>query len=151
MQSCEYELLNEFLYNAIYIPQGVDPPPKSIIEREELQVYVKDFGKSKDDIALVVEIDGRVVGAVWTRIMNDYGHIDDDTPSLAISLYQEYRGKGIGADLMQNMLARLKQAVYERVSLSVQKTNYAVKLYKKVGFYVIKENDEEYIMQYQLR
>jgi len=28
----------------------------------------------------------------------------------------------------------------------VQKTNYAVKMYKKVGFIVFDENDEEYIM-----
>ena len=28
--------------------------------------------------------------------MSDYGHIDDDTPSFAISLYKEYCGRGIG-------------------------------------------------------
>lgn len=28
--------------------------------------------------------------------MNDYGHIDDQTTSLAISLYPEYRNQGIG-------------------------------------------------------
>ena len=33
-----------------------------------------------------------------------------------------------------------------RVSLAVQKDNYAVKLYKKVGFEIVDENDEEYIM-----
>lgn len=33
------------------------------------------------------------IGAVWTRIMDDYGHVDDDTPSFAISLYKEYRGQ----------------------------------------------------------
>ena len=26
--------------------------------------------------------------------MNDYGHIDSDTPSLAMSVYQKYRGLG---------------------------------------------------------
>jgi len=40
----------------------------------------------------VAEVDGKIVGAVWVRIMNDYGHIDNETPSLAISLYKEYRG-----------------------------------------------------------
>ena len=32
--------------------------------------------------------------------MNDYGHVDDDTPSFAISLYKEYRRNGIGTQLM---------------------------------------------------
>lgn len=150
MQPCEYSLLNDFLYNAIFIPQGVTPPPKSIIDADELQIYVKDFGKQKDDIALVAEIGGKIVGAVWARIMNDYGHIDNDTPSLAISLYKEYRGNGIGTDLMKNMLLQLKKNEYKRTSLAVQKANYAVRMYKKVGFTIIDENSEEYIMVHEL-
>lgn len=146
MRTSEYPLLNDFLFHAIYIPQGVTPPPRSIIENAELQVYVKDFGKQTDDIALVAEVNGKIVGAVWARIMNDYGHIDNDTPSLAISLYKEYRGCGIGTALMQNMLASLKRCGYKRTSLAVQKANYAVKVYRKVGFIIFNENKEEYIM-----
>ena len=151
MRKSEYSLLDDFLYNAIFIPQGVTPPPKSIIQNDELQVYVKDFSKHKDDVALVAEVDGKIVGAVWTRIMNDYGHIDDDTPSLAISLFKEYRGYGIGTDLMKNILLLLKQRGYNRVSLAVQKANYAVKMYKKVGFVIVDENQEEYIMAVDLQ
>ena len=151
MQKSECSLLDDFLYNAIFIPQGVTPPPKSIIQNDELQVYVKEFGKHKDDVALVAEVGGKIVGAVWTRIMNDYGHIDDDTPSLAISLFIEYRGYGIGTELMRNILSRLKQRGYKRVSLAVQKANYAVKMYKKVGFVIIDENQEEYIMAVDLQ
>ena len=40
--------------------------------------------------------------------MNDYGHVDDDTPSFAISLYKENRGRGIGTELMRRMLGLLK-------------------------------------------
>ena len=151
MQPNEYFLLNDFLYNAIFIPQGVTPPPKNIIKQEELQVYVKDFGKQKDDVALVAEIDGKIIGAVWARIMNDYGHIDNDTPSLAISIYKNYRGYGIGTSLMQNMISLLKYRGYKRVSLAVQKENYAVKMYKRVGFIIVDENSEEYIMARELK
>lgn len=146
MKPQEYYLLDEFLFNAIFIPQGVEPPPKNIIENDELQVYVRDFGKQKDDFAMVAEADGKVVGAVWVRIMDDYGHVDDATPSLAISLYKEFRGRGIGTDLMRNMLLLLKRNGYKRVSLAVQKANYAVRMYKNVGFVTVDENTEEYIM-----
>ena len=37
-------------------------------------------------------------------------------------------------------------AGYSKISLSVQKSNYAVKMYEKVGFTVADENNEEYIM-----
>ena len=95
---------------------------------------------------MVAEIKEKIVGAVWVRIMDDYGHIDDETPSFAISLYEEYRNLGIGTALMRNMLELLKNKGYKRTSLSVQKVNYAVRMYQKAGFEVIDENEEEYIM-----
>lgn len=146
----EYPLLNDFLYEAIFIPDGVEPPSKSIITSSELQVYVDRFGALKDDFALVTEIDKKIVGAVWVRIMNDYGHIDAETPSLAISLYKEYRGFGIGTAMMKEFLTLLKSHVYSRVSLSVQKANYAATMYLKIGFAIVRENEEEYIMAYYL-
>lgn len=146
MKKEEYFLLEHFLYEAIFIPVGVEPPPKTIINMPELQEYIADFGSLKDDKAFIAEVEGKIIGSVWVRIMNDYGHIDDDTPSLAMSLYKEYRGLGIGTALLKEILLNLKLAGYTKVSLSVQKDNYAVKLYKKVGFTVYDENEEEYIM-----
>ena len=92
------------------------------------------------------EIDNKPVGAVWVRIMNDYGHIDNDTPSFAISLHKDYRGLGIGTALMKEMLLILKDRGYKQASLAVQKANYAVRMYQKVGFEIVDENEEEYIM-----
>ena len=142
----EAGLLKDFLYEAIFIPEGVEPPPRDIVERPELRVYYEYFGRGAADHCLVAEADGHVVGAVWTRIMKDYGHVDDETPSFAISLIPEYRGKGIGTRLMRNMLNLLKEQGFKQASLAVQKANYAVRMYKKVGFEIIDENDEEYIM-----
>ena len=142
----ETELLRTFLYEAIFIPEGVEPPPKDIVDKPELKLYFEDFGKGRADHCIVADDEGQVIGAVWTRIMNDYGHVDDDTPSFAISLYKEYRGKGIGTVLMQRMLELLKQKGYKKASLAVQKDNYAVRMYEKVGFKTVDENDCEYIM-----
>ena len=146
MKETEYELLNNFLYEAIFIPEGMISPPMSIINEPELQVYISGFGSQKHDKAFVADATGKIVGAVWVRIMNDYGHVDDRTPSFAISLYKEYRGRGIGTEMMRKMLSILKDCGYEQVSLAVQKANYAVKMYQKVGFEIIDESEEEYIM-----
>ena len=146
MTAQEYPLLDDFLYEAIFVPEGVEPPSKSIITAPELQIYVKDFGTSKDDFSLVAEVENKIIGAVWVRIMNDYGHIDDRTPSLAISLYKKYRGQGIGSSLIKEMLSLLQAHGYKRVSLSVQKANYAAEMYRKIGFDIVRENEEEWIM-----
>ena len=142
----EIELLKDFLYEAIFIPEGVEPPDRSIIEQPELSIYYDDFGSGNADNCIAAEDNGKVIGAVWTRIMNDYGHVDNETPSFAISLYKEYRGEGIGTELMRKMISLLKEQGYKKASLAVQKANYAVKMYKKVGFKIIDENSEEYIM-----
>ncbi len=142
----EKELLKDFLYEAIFIPEGMKAPDKDIIKQPELRIYYEDFGSSSADNCLVAEEEGKVIGAVWTRIMNDYGHVDDSTPSFAISLCKEYRGLGIGTQLMKEMLKLLKEKGYERASLAVQKANYAVKMYEKAGFEIVDEKEEEYIM-----
>ena len=147
----ETELLKDFLYEAIFIPEGVDPPPREIIEQPELKLYYEGFGTGRADYCIVADDGGNVIGAVWTRIMNDYGHVDDETPSLAISLYKAYRGQGIGTQLMEMILALLKEKGYERVSLAVQKANYAVRMYEKAGFKTVDENDEEFIMVCDLK
>ena len=147
----EIPLLNDFLYEAIFIPEGVPAPPRSVIEHEDLQVYVREFGKKADDRCLVAEVDGKIVGAVWTRMMNDYGHIADGIPSLAISLVKDHRNQGIGTELLREMLRLLRHEGYRQVSLSVQKANYAFRMYLKAGFEVLKETGEEYLMLCELQ
>ena len=146
----EIAFLKEFLYEAIFIPEGVTPPQKDIIEKPELRVYTDDFGTRQGDNCLVAVIGHQIVGAVWTRIMNDYGHVDDNTPSFAISLYKDYRAQGIGTRLMEEMLSLLKTQGFKKASLAVQKANYAVRMYEKVGFHTVGKNDDEYIMVCEL-
>ncbi len=105
----ELKMLEDFLYEAIFIPEGYDKPvPHDIIYQPELYSFIEDFGTQPDDHCLVAEVDGNLVGAVWCRIANNYGHVDNTTPNLAISLYKEYRSNGIGTRLMTTMLEKLK-------------------------------------------
>lgn len=146
----EVQALDDFLYEAIFVPQGIDPPPRSIIENDDLKVYVRDFGDSPHDHCLVAESEGKIIGAVWARMMHDYGHIDNQTPSLAISLFKEYRGQGIGTQLLRQMMDLLSQKGYGQVSLSVQKENYALRMYQKAGFDVVADRGEEVLMAISL-
>ena len=57
IRDTEIEILDEFLYEAIYIPAGNLPPSKKIINQPELQVYIADFGTKTGDIGLVAEVE----------------------------------------------------------------------------------------------
>lgn len=51
---------------------------------------------------------------------------------------------------MRKMCDLLKKKGYKKASLAVQKDNYAFKLYQKVGFNIVKENQQEFIMAKEL-
>ena len=142
----EQGLLREFLYEAIYLPAGTEPPPRSVVNLPELQVYIAGFGTQPGDLCLVAETEGTVIGAAWSRIMEDYGHMDNRTPSLAISLLPEYRGLGIGTQLLNALLLLLRENGFLRASLSVQRENPALHLYQRSGFRIAAEKGTEYLM-----
>ena len=48
--------------------------------------------------------------------------------------------------MMREMLKLLREQGYKRASLAVQKANYAVRMSGAVGFKIVDENDQEYIM-----
>jgi len=145
LRSDERHLLEDFLYEAIYVPEGFEGTvPRSVIHDDpKCRAAFECFGDLPDDRALVAEVDGRVVGACWVRTTDEYGHIDDETPSFSISLYAQYRGQGIGGALMRQMLDELREAGYARASLSVQKENPALRLYERLGFRIIGDGEDE--------
>jgi ribosomal protein S18 acetylase RimI-like enzyme len=151
MRESDYVCLSEFCYQAIFIPERVTPPPRSIVNKPELFVYIKDFGTQPGDFGVVAEQDGQVVGAAWTRIIPAYGHIDDATPKLAISVLPEYRGCGAGTKMMKRLFGILLDNGYTRTSLSVQTDNPAARFYERLGYQITGEKldhvgSEDYIM-----
>ncbi len=148
MHELEYPLLADFLYEAIFQRDNNNLLPKAIIEEPSLQVYIENFGRMKDDYCLCAEVNKVIVGAVWVRNINGFGNIGDDIPEFSISLYKKYRGYGIGTELMKQMLKLLKSKGYKKASLAVQKDNYALRMYHNVGFKMIDETMEEFIMEY---
>jgi ribosomal protein S18 acetylase RimI-like enzyme len=141
----EISVLDTFLYHAVFRPPGLSPFPKEIIREPDIAVYIENFGKP-DDCCVVAEMDGLIVGAAWTRIIPAFGHIDDETPELAISVLPEHRGKGIGTTMLSALFTALRKRGYLRTSLSVQKENPAAHLYQRLGYKIISANEEDYLM-----
>ena len=142
----EYPLLEDFLHGAIFLSPGEEIPPREIIFEAEIYCYIDGFGSKQGDCGVIAEENGKIIGAAWTRIIPAYGHIDDKTPELAISVLPEYRGQGIGTALMTRLFELLRERGYKRTSLAVQQKNAAAGFYKKLGYEIINKNDEEFIM-----
>ena len=146
MKEEEYPLLQDFLYQAIFVTEGAEMPDRSILQLPELRYYTEQFGQKAGDLAFVAEVEGQVVGAAWVRHIRDYGYVEDEMPSLTISLLDAYRGQGIGSQLLDALLAALRKKKVKGVSLSVSKANPAYFLYHKLGFRTLRENQEDFVM-----
>ena len=150
----DYPMLEDFLYHAIFQQPDEEPVPREIIFEPEIFIYIKNFGK-KDDCGMVAELDNKIVGIAWTRIIPAYGNLDGNTPELAISTLPQYRGQGIGTALMTRLFDALRERGYIRTSLSVQKDNPAVRFYRRLGYIITQEKldhagNEDYIMAKEL-
>ena len=150
----EYPLMENIMYEAVYQPDPSNPYPKDVIYLQRVSIYWDNWGSEKDDYCLVALADNKITGAVWVRTFQGerkgYGYIDGQTPELAIALFEEYRNKGLGTQLMIRMIELLQARGYSQVSLSITKGNPAVRLYERLGFKVVDENREDYIMLLRL-
>jgi len=146
----DYAFLKEMLYESIHVPPEYDQPPLSIIELPELNYYIRDWMK-ESDTGVIAEYDGYKVGAAWARVAENknctgYGFIDLATPELCFAVKQEYRNRGFGTALMESLFGELKEKGYKKISLSVSKTNRAISLYRRLGFELFKEQDNDFLM-----
>jgi len=142
--------LKEMLYEAIFIPEGQAKPPFSIINNPELYKYLSGWMR-ESDTGFIAEIEGQAAGAAWARLFENaatggYGFVDDETPELCLAVIEKFRSRGVGTALMKALIAELKLRRYGALSLSVDKQNQAVNLYKMLNFKTVKEQDTDYLM-----
>nr|WP_086861983.1 GNAT family N-acetyltransferase [Amycolatopsis lexingtonensis] len=92
------------------------------------------------DLGVVAEADTERVGAAWLRFFPPgelgYGFVAADVPELTIGVAAAWRGRGVGRALLHAVEARAKEAGIARISLSVERENFAQRLYLAVGYEV---------------
>lgn len=145
----EYSFLNEMLYQAIFIADKKIVLPREIIEQPELIKYIQDFGKT-GDFCLVAEQYGKLLGAIWIRFIKGYGFVDNETPELSMAVLNRHRSNGIGKQLLTVMIDKLKGKQLKRVSLSVDRENFAYGFYKEHGFVDYIASEKSIIMTKEL-
>ena len=139
-------LLREMQYLALFVPPGADPLPREVVDDPTIARYYVGFGSRPGDLGRIAESpDGTPIGAAWVRYSNaadpGYGYVDDETPELGIAVAEECRGSGIGAALLEALLAELP-----RCSLSVDRRNPAMRLYGRHGCTELRREGDSVLM-----
>lgn len=129
--------LTEMLVEAAYWrPDGPRGDARDVLADPVLAHYVSGWPQ-RGDSGVVAE-DERPVGAAWLRFFTSdspgFGFVDDRTPELGMGVRSDRRGRGIGTNLLAELLTRARAAGVARVSLSVEPDNFARNLYERAGF-----------------
>ena len=92
------------------------------------------------DLGVIAEAGAGPVGAAWVRFFTaedpGYGFTAPDVPELTVGVAAPWRGQGAGRLLLRAVAARAAAAGIRRISLSVERANFARGLYRSEGYTV---------------
>ncbi len=136
--STDEPFLYAMLYQAIFVPEGREPPPFDVVYSPGLRKYVSSFGTQAGDMGCIaVDASEQPIGVAWLRLLTEakkgYGYVDNITPELSMAVAEAWRGQGIGSALLDQLLDAA-QKHFTAVSLSVWPDNPAYRLYQRCGF-----------------
>jgi len=145
-EAADHPLLQRLLFEAVsWDPQRQLPPFEVTIAHPELARYHRGWGRT-GDLAVLAESNGAVVGGALCRLFSaeDHGHgyLDAETPELAIAVWDGHRGAGIGTRLLAALEQEARLAGFKRVSLSVDTSNPARRLYARCGYSTVSQDED---------
>ncbi|MDQ3076849.1 MAG: GNAT family N-acetyltransferase [bacterium] len=98
---------------------------ESFWSKEQLERWVQS-----DDVLLVAELDGRIVGFVLTTHHKPTGKVIWENQLVL----PEFRGQGVAQALTEEMEGRLKESGATYIHFLVKETNEFLHHYKKIGY-----------------
>lgn len=95
------------------------------------------------DYYFVLEKENELVGYSMLRTFGEY-----EIPTFGGIIWQDFRGKGYGSELLKETLFNAKEIGFHKVKLKVYKNNIvAFNLYKKHDFKIIGEENNQFWME----
>ena len=99
------------------------------------------------DLGVIAEANGEPIGAAWLRFLPaadpGYGFVAPDVPELTIGVTAQWRGRGVGRALLRAIAGRARSAGIPQISLSVERKNFAQKLYLSEGYQIVDSSDKD--------
>lgn len=133
----DLEFLQRMLYEAANRPGDDWPPFEECINEPHFRRFWVSWPRA-GDIGVVAHDRGTPIGAAWIRrfARDELSPIDDsEIPVLAIAVEREYRGRGVGHAVLDELITRATDAGYVAIDLTAGAFNeVALHLYAAYGF-----------------
>lgn len=115
-------------------PYLIREPEEVTLTVEQEKVFLQSVIDDERSLLLIATVDGKHVGNCSLMSVGRYKRYRHRC-DVAIALYQEYCGTGIGSLMLNTIFEIAKENGYEQAELEVIAENKnAIELYKKLGF-----------------
>lgn len=149
------KLIDYLKITAAETPFLIREPDEIILSIKQEQDFIKTKKDSENELLLIAEIGGRHIGNCSLMSIGGYKRYRHRC-DIAIALYKEYCGLGIGKAMLETVLDIAEKAGYEQAELEVIADNKpAIALYEKLGFKIygtfpdnMKYEDSSYVDAY---
>lgn len=132
--------LGDMVVEAANWSPGAPRPKHQVMTSPEHSRYVSGWKRPTDAGFVAMDAGGEPIGAAWYRLMPrsdpGFGYVGTRVPELIIGVRQIWRAHGVGRALLQSLAQQGRADGYARLSLSVERGNFAVTLYRSEGFAV---------------
>lgn len=128
------KLIDYLKITAAETPFLIREPDEITLSIKQEQDFIRTKKDSENELLLIAEIGGRHIGNCSLMSAGGYKRYRHRC-DIAIALYKEYCGLGIGKAMMKAVLDIAEKAGYEQAELGVIADNKpAIALYEKLGF-----------------
>ena len=135
---------------ALWRDDAPRPDPELVLADPDVARYIPRPGGGPGEIVVIAERGGVPVGAGWSRAFPaerpGYGFVAAGVPELAVAVVAAARRRGIGAQLLREVIARAARQGFERVSLSVNFDNPSARVYRRLGFREAASDGDSWVM-----
>jgi len=116
-------------------------PRVTVLEDPAVRRYVTGWKRPGDFGCVAEDARGVAVGACWARLFpaNDpgFGFVAAGVPELTLGVYPQWRAQGAGRALLRELARTAAARGHARLSLSVQRANFAQRLYVSEGYVTV--------------
>jgi GNAT superfamily N-acetyltransferase len=130
-------------------------PKVDLLADASVMRYASGWQRPADDGVVAVDDAGDLIGACWYRVLPPaepgYGFVASGVPELTLGVRPLWRAQGVGRALLSAACDLARDAGHQRVSLSVERANFAERLYRSEGFVVVASGPDSDTMVRSLR
>ena len=130
-------------------------PRVELLADTKVNRYLAAWGRPADDGVIAVDGSGDPVGACWYRVLPKraagFGWVAAGVPELTLGVRPIHRARGAGRMLLRAACERASASGHQRISLSVERANFARRLYVSEGFVTLESGVDSDTMVKTLR